>query len=489
MNSEKLNKRIDALLEYGSDDYILNINLSNYVSNRLLKYQYLHVFNLIAALNAKNNMTVLDGSDTGTGKTYTSIAICKQENYRPFIICPKTIMSTWNKICNYFSVKPLSIVNYETIKNGKQYDNRQKRIISKYIKIDEKFENERRYIWTLPKNTLVIFDEAHKCKDRKSLNSKLLMSLKRFNVKILLLSATISDTPETFHVFGYMLGFYKKLNSARNWINGMLIEDKNKIGSVKQSSINKNIYPSKGSRMQIKELGEEFPKNQISPELYNIGKSNESFVNNIYNNILKDKYKLNKINSNNTKLLGINILNKIMYERQQLENIKISIIVNLTNEYIENGYNIAIFVNFNKTIEQLSKILKTKCIIQGNQSEQERENNINDFQNNRSRIIICNIKAGGQSISLHDIHGVPRISLISPSFSSIELVQVLGRIYRAGAKTPALQRIIFCANTCEEIICNKLKEKIKFISKINDDDLFLEKYQNEILNSINTLNI
>jgi hypothetical protein len=76
-----------------------------------------------------------------------------------------------------------------------------------------------------------------------------------------------------------------------------------------------------------------------------------------------------------------------------------------------------------------------------------------------------------EGISLHDLYGIPRVSLISPPWSSTQLIQNIGRISRAGAKTPALQRLIYCAKTCEEVICNRLKEKLKFLSKINDNDL------------------
>lgn len=76
-----------------------------------------------------------------------------------------------------------------------------------------------------------------------------------------------------------------------------------------------------------------------------------------------------------------------------------------------------------------------------------------------------------EGISLHDLHGRPRISLISPNFQARTLIQALGRISRVGAVTPALQRLIYCAGTCEETICNRLKEKLLFLSKLNDNDL------------------
>jgi superfamily II DNA or RNA helicase len=47
----------------------------------------------------KNNKAVIDSSDTGTGKTYTSIAACKVLQKRPIVICPKAVMTNWKRVC------------------------------------------------------------------------------------------------------------------------------------------------------------------------------------------------------------------------------------------------------------------------------------------------------------------------------------------------------------------------------------------------------
>ena len=66
------------------------------------------------------------------------------------------------------------------------------------------------------------------------------MSVKNTKIPLLMLSATVSDSLKSFHIFGYMLGFYKNIKQGRNWINGIIREDKNYIGSKpKMSSINK----------------------------------------------------------------------------------------------------------------------------------------------------------------------------------------------------------------------------------------------------------
>lgn len=466
MDNDKLHKRLIHMFNYETDDFFVNINLKNEISEKLLEYQFLHVFNLITSLRTNN--VILDGSDTGTGKTYCAIALCKQLNLRPFIVCPKSVISNWHAVSKSFGVIPLGIVNYETIKLGKFYDHKtNNRIDCKFIEVSQTNDDQTEFKWKLPRYSLLIFDEVHKCKNIKSQNGKLLLSSKNNNFqKILMLSATVSDKAEYFHIFGYMLGFYKNIKQGNNWIKGMLLEDKTYIGSLeKLSAINRQIYPNKGSRIRIKELGSKFPSNQITAESYYIEENKRNVINQAFKTINDLQIKSNLSDNSNGQ-----ILTEIVKARMLIEEAKINTIEELANDYLENGYSVVIFVNFNKTIDSLSEKLNTKCIVRGDVSQEQRMKNINDFQENKKDIIILN-NAITNGISLHDQYGKPRVSLISPSFNTTDFIQVLGRIARAGAKTPALQRIIYCANTCEEVICQRLRENLKFLSKLNDNDL------------------
>lgn len=445
------NELLNILNSDINNSYI-NIQINNNIQNNLFDYQINHVQKLIHSIN--NNNISIDTSDTGCGKTYCSIALCSQLNLQPIILCPKSIINNWFYVCSIFKVKPLFICNYETIRNCKYYKNN-KRINCPYIKIDD----NNNYQWNnISSNNIFIFDEAHFCKSKKTLNSKLLISTLPY--KKLLLSATLIDNMSSFEIFTYILGWCSKLNKTKSYL---LAQTKN-LKTFQY--IRKKLYPEYASRISIKELGDKFPKNRIITDTYNCDKFN--LINQEYQKI-KQYYKL--LDEKQTKNKK-NILVDISFSRQKIELYKIEVLVDLTNQYLNNNYNIVIFVNFNKTIEMLSKILKTKCIIYGKQTYQNRIKNINDFQNNKQNIIISNISAGGQSINLHDEYGLrPRVSLIVPSYSSTQLVQALGRIHRANSKSPATQRIIFCSDTIEEHISDKLKNKINNLSQLNDNDL------------------
>ena len=460
MNYDKLHKRIEYMLNYESDNYLIDINLKQEVSEKLFDFQFLHVFNLIVAFRTFYN--VLDGSDTGTGKTYSAIALCKQNNYRPIIICPKGIISTWEYVCNLFRVNPLLIINYEMIKTGKINEN--------YLTIDPQFPNEKKYRWNLPRDCILIFDEVHKCKNIKSENAKLLLSTKGV-ARVLMLSATVADKPESFAVFGYMLGFYKVMRQSHNWIKGMLREDKNYIGKQPTNgAINKAVFPSRGSRIRIQELGSKFPNNQISADCYDLDQDTLDEIDSLFeqlelnSKVLKSCVEMDKKGE---------VLAKITKARMQIEKLKIPIFIKLAKMYLKNDMAVVVFFNFKQSVRELADVFKTKCIVNGDMDKSLMLKNIEDFQSNKENIIVLTIQTGGTGISLHDINGKRRVSLISPTYDAINLKQALGRICRAGSLSPALQRIIFSTARLERAMCNNVKEKVSFIDNINDGDLMI----------------
>jgi superfamily II DNA or RNA helicase len=158
--------------------------------------------------------------------------------------------------------------------------------------------------------------------------------------------------------------------------------------------------------------------------------------------------------------------------RQQAELIKVPLFVEMAEDAIEDGMSVAIFVNFSETVRALSKRLDTNCVVWGENKGEERDRNIADFQADKKRVIIINVKAGGAGLSLHDLNGnYPRIALLSPTPSAVDLRQALGRVWREGGKTKALQKIVFVANTVEEEVCEKVKIKLQALDTINDGDV------------------
>ncbi|XWV25906.1 putative ATP-dependent RNA helicase [Tupanvirus soda lake] len=446
---------------------------------KLLDYQVEHVKSLKKTI--ETHKRALDASDTGTGKTYTSIALCIELGLKPLIICPASVIGNWKNVLEYFGADYYGITNYESMHNCRyitphtqgnkikcKYIERLKRKLpddeNDYSTKEAEIFSKRKmasftYKWkNIPNDFILIFDEAHRCKNKKTLNSIILYTAALIdNMKILMLSATIADKPEKFAIAGFVLGLYPTIRNAGNWIA--------KADSGYEHDmmgVHKFVFNDYGSRMKIKELGLLFPDNKIIADCYDMDNAIE--IEQQYKIIEEEVEKLkNKEESSGCAL------SRILYARMKIEQLKIPTIINQAKKYMEDGASVAIFVNFSMTLQTIADELGTKCVIWGEQTMEDRNKNIEDFNKDRSNIIICNIKSGGVGISLHDTIGDRRrISLISPSDSAQDIIQVLGRIHRANGKTPVQQYIIFCKKTVEEKICENMKNKIQNISSLND---------------------
>jgi hypothetical protein len=489
--------------------------------NKLLPYQIPHTLQLQEALKA--GQCVLDASDTGTGKTYCALAVCKLENLTPLIICPKSVINSWLTVAKTIGVDVLGISNYEMMKGCKYYTSDMKAVecpyIDKYIMPEEKDVKKRtlrkrvnkiveesvidteknvitkkikkpkakakeNFIFQFPPDVVMIFDEAHRCKNHKTITSRLLISAAEARNKVILLSATISDKIQCFKPFGVVFGFYNDIKQFKIWMRRKmkLRELQNKIDDLQYdqlqlSIIHNEIFPKKGSRIKIKELGDLFPKNQVTANCYH--SDDHDKINELYDII---NSALEELKNKETRAEG---LGKLIRARQKIEMFKVPIIMDLAEEAMDNGYSVVIFVNFHDTMNYICHHMECDCTIHGQQSLDERQSCIDDFQSNKCKMIVAIIQAGGVGVSLHDIHGGhPRMSIISPTWSGQDMVQALGRIHRAGSKTPAMQRIVYCAKTYEEQICSTIQEKIRNINAINDGDLVLKSMVAEDLKII-----
>jgi hypothetical protein len=456
------------------------------IRNKLLTYQVQHTEALVESLKKHNR--ALDASDTGTGKTYSAIAIAKILGLKPFIICPKSVIQTWSEVLDFFDCPYYGISNYELIQNCRYYKTwgserskcpfvtrEQKDVAPKKKKdiklkdVMERIEEQRTgndkkkkkikyiYKWKFPDDVLIIFDEAHRCKNKKTNTSSILISASQSrSSKFLLLSATIADKPITFEVCGYVLGLFSNIRNAKHWLNRHC-EDS-------MSPVFEKLYPEYASRMKIVDLGNLFPKNNIKCECLHMENAKE----------IAEQYKIieDAVAQIHKEEEGSGGIGALMKARMKIEHLKIPTMLNKAREYLKNGFSVSIFLNFTGALLTLADELSTNCVIYGEQTIEDRIANIKMFNENESNIIICNIKAGGVGISLHDTKGLhPRVSLISPTWSAQDLLQALGRIHRANGKTDTIQEIIFCKDTVESYICENVRAKIHSIAEINDGNL------------------
>lgn len=415
----------------------------------------------------------IDGSDVGVGKSYISCGVARELEMDILIVCPKAVMESWRRvIVNHFKMKSklIGIINYEMLRMG-----RSDSLIASYVKNRKTHVEE--FKWKIPKSTLIVWDESQKLKGAKTQNSEVCLKALKEGYKMLFCSATNATNPLELRTVGMALKLFGNGQQYYQWLYNHGVS-KGRFGLQFNGNkdvlkkLHKDIFVDRGSRL-TRDTIPNFPESQIIAECYDMEEDAQKKINSIYEEMEAELAKLNK-KIKKEKKDGINQLTAILRARQKVELVKVPLFVEMIEEALENNMSAVVFLNFTETITALSKRLNTKCIVNGAVSDTQRQQNIDDFQSDKQRIILVNIAAGGAGLSLHDLNGKhPRIAIISPSYSAVLMRQATGRVWRDSAKSKSIQKIVFVAKTVEERVCETVNEKLKNMDLLNDGDLQL----------------
>jgi len=440
----------------------------------LLSPQREHAVNLLNSLYI--NGVACDQSETGTGKTYVAAWLAKNLNSPVVIVCPKVVIPSWTKVLSYFGIKAHCLINYEKLIRGN----------TEHLSFkDGKDTGPSDYTINFPKNSLVILDEVHKCKSATSKNSDFLIKLKMDGYKSLLLSATAATNPLEMKAFGFATTLHN-LVSYRHFITssgayagrygGFQIDLQSQKTIEAMSNIHNTLFNlyKVSSRMTRKMFDKIFPDNHVMAECFDMG-TNTDRINRVYEQMESEMAALEE-SSINYSQHHFAIMTKA---RRMAELLKVPTMVEMIEDWYDEGISPVVFVNFTDTVEAIEKQLAKNrkfdgkiARIVGGQSDKVRQKDIEDFQSDTKRIMIANLAAGNAGVSLHDLIGNhPRGSIISPSYSAINLLQALGRIHRAEGKTTCIQKVMFADGTIEVEACKRVQCKLNNLECLNDGDL------------------
>jgi vacuolar-type H+-ATPase subunit E/Vma4 len=387
-------------------------------------------------------------------------------------------MESWRRVIkNHFKMnhKLVGIINYELLRVGRKDSN-----IASYVKRRDTRRNE--FVWKIPKSTLIIWDESQKLKGANTKNSETCMAALKQGYKMLFCSATNATNPLELKTVGTAIKLFENNKQYYTWLynHGVtkgrfgLQFDGNKEVLKK---LHTDIFEHRGVRLS-RDTIPNFPESQIIAECYDMEEETKNKINKIYSEMESEINKLKKRIKENKKE---NQLTAILRARQKVELLKVPLFVEMIEEGIENGMSIVVFLNFTETIDALSERLNTKCIVNGDPKYIKfRQQNIDDFQSDKQRVILINIQAGSSGLSLHDLNGnYPRMSIISPSYSAVLMRQSTGRIWRDSAKSKSIQKIIFASGTVEEKVCESVKQKLENMDTLNDGDFEINNPKNK----------
>lgn len=405
--------------------------------------------------------SAIDASDMGTGKTITALVVAKQLGVRPAIICPAPVVDSWLETAQKMGVEPLFVTNYERIwRPGFKWGG--------YTK--------KSYYWPhVPVETLFIFDEAQRCRGggeaaftpvhRKSHNAQALLGA-AYRCRTLLLSATPWIDPLDAQVLGQVLRLFRpsdymkwlfahgvRKNQQRKWVF--------KGGTAAIDKVHKAMFPEHGVRTRCEDIPG-FPETQIFTRLIDVPDAN--IVTETYESALKERSATDNPEDKKTILLRA---------RQFAEIRKVPVLAEMAEDmHKETNWPVAVFLNFDASVEIFAKLVGCKDFITGEQTRREKHATATRFQWGKVPYLACNIQAGGVGISLHDKtgKGVPRGTLLSPGWSALDLRQSLGRVRRDGGAR-SVQTIVCVKNTVEEFVHYRVTKKLDCLDTLVDGDL------------------
>ena len=446
----------------------------------LRDYQVPHAIRIAEALNQPGFPCAWDKSDTGTGKTYAACALVRHYKVPTTVVCPKSLMPTWERVAKFMGVPDGMLVplNYESIRTGRTH-------MGEWAMLPRGSSQMKYFKWH--KNIqLLIFDEFQRCRGHNTLNHQIAIGAKLSGVPTIGLSATFGESPMDLRALGYLSGWFDYYDFYR-WVqnhncvkpfgsNKWLFVEKNNKSTLDVMAELRAKLMGRGSGISIADLGDKFPKNVIAPELYRI--KDASKVSRLYGEVSEVYGKLQQRRAGDKD--PEHGLTATLRERQEIELLKVPLMVEMLESEISQGRSAVVFCNFLFTIEALSKKLKhyDPAIITGaggwdydilRRTGENTDVAVDRFQRNRTYLALAQSDIGGVGLGFHDLYERPRTSIINPHWSAMVFCQILGRIHRDGALSPALQKFPLIEGTIEERVYEALVRKRSHLQTLLTD--------------------
>lgn len=143
----------------------------------------------------------IDGSETGTGKTYIASAVAVTLGLPCIVICPKGARNTWRQvflnhgITTYHITKHLGIITYETLRSRKGKQPKHGLLVRDDSGSHPKFYPTELWSNIIRNNVFLIFDEAQKLKNDSDQHKASSALIQQFYTLTSGIYGTVTTTP------------------------------------------------------------------------------------------------------------------------------------------------------------------------------------------------------------------------------------------------------------------------------------------------------
>lgn len=483
----------------------------------LRPHQIEHSMNMYRHLY--NNLSVLDFSIMGSGKTFTATSVALRHCF-PYVLvlCPAGLMNIWKNAHTLYGLPAIDqygkslVFSYQSFRSIRQKTPKHG-LISRYDSVNEHGRNETTFIATqklrdlIQRGVLIIFDEFQSIKNGTITQRKACQTLTSEIInmggrsRIILLSGTAVETPDQVIDLMYLLGIMRHRNLS------VFRKDTSEFKLYAAQEL-KNFCMNVNAEETIELLeNEPFSPTNCKNVCYNLfmrivvphmsftmtppdlGKAELDCGNAFYTIDSKDAKELeNAIISLNTATRYNKEKNdvdshpnwqSITNALRKIEIAKVKTFIRIARQTLETvpHSKVAIFLSYlipiKSVIDELSKdygVVK----LTGSVKPEKRPELISAFQedNDKVRVMVANITIASQGISLDDTLGTrPRFAFITPTYKIQHQQQAPYRFYRADTKSTATVRVVYCEcvdnlHVTENSIILALSRKTKVMKDI-----------------------
>jgi hypothetical protein len=404
----------------------------------------------------------VDMSDLGTGKTFVDLAAMAEIRRKVAVLCPVAGMEGWRNAFSLFGIEPHFIGSYEAVRGNWRPE------VGKFG--DQFFE------WESPQDIGIILDEAQMVKAGDNITAAVAGGAIRQRIPIIAASATLAISPLELRIAGRITGLHQ---GGKDWQRFMeqnccyynREEERwwfDRHATHVLSDLRRVLIPQRGCRMRKAEVAPDHAGSTITvlpidcPEAPAIEVAWE-----------KVEWLIQRMENSGKPRQMVQNMRRAGRMRvwKQSEMALVQSIAERIKADIADGKSVVCFFSFTESREAMGSILGTQAGIYGGLSPKKRNAYVADFQANKIHVLLCNIGAGGASVSLHDTTGErPRVSYIFPSDRHVAAGQAVGRIDRIGGRSHAVQWIPCVRGTLSERMVESTAAKLSRLKILNDGE-------------------
>lgn len=429
-------------------------------------------------------------ADLGTGKTLATLLACEANEKVKKVLCivPATLKLNWRNEVHAFTHSKAFVVGYK--KNECTFDE------AKYIIINYDYFNRSTFDFNtkivdtgLYKCDTIIMDEAHKMSNKKSNTSyNIKTAFKAIVKRYFLLTATpmknkLQDVfpllkmvdPIEFSNESKFLGGVCGMTWSQ-W-GGWEFSENTNLDSVYEKVSNK-MYRVKKEDV-LKDLPE-MVKNKVMLEM---SPKEEKEYKEIANGFKKVDWSNKGIITKTDDFESDTPLVILGRLRQYTASLKIKYLVDTIKELNGRGEKVVVFDVFKKSLYEMNDMLPNTKLYTGDQSIEERQDLVDEFQNENSDLmnLLVGAQVGNAGITLT---AASNLFLITQDYVPSTNEQLYARLHRIGQKFSVNIYILLIEGTVDEIVYGAVNNKQELIDKVIDNEEFIDSANKSALSDI-----